>query len=298
MRIITRSFINDLFTANSLIFQNAFEGHAPSWPKVAMEAPSSTSENRYPWLKALKGMREWIGDRVIAQLEVDGYRIFNQKFENTIGISKDDLEDENEGVYKPAIQDLGQTAAELPDRLVWSLLKAGFTSLCYDGQYFFDNDHPVINADGTMGVANNTGGGTGEAWFLLSTSRPIKPLIFQNRRGARLTRMDADTDEAVFSRDEYRYGVDMRCAAGFGLWQMAYGSKQPLTAANYEAARANILGRTGDYGRPLGLKPDLLVVGPTNEGAGRAIVKAATGAAGATNVWVGSAELHVESLLA
>nr|WP_295470261.1 Mu-like prophage major head subunit gpT family protein [Mesorhizobium sp.] len=81
-------------------------------------------------------------------------------------------------------------------------------------------------------------------------------------------------------------------------WQMAYGSKQTLNAANYEAARGAITGMTGDHGRPLGLVPDLLVVPPTLEGAGREILKSALVNGGESNKWANSAELLMVPWLA
>ena len=62
----------------------------------------------------------------------------------------------------------------------------------------------------------------------------IKPVIFQRRRDYDLRRMDTRDDEHVFMRDAYRYGVDARVNAGYGLWQLAYGSKQTLNADNYK----------------------------------------------------------------
>jgi phage major head subunit gpT-like protein len=36
--------------------------------------------------------------------------------------------------------------------------------------------------------------------------------------------MDSSTDQNVFMKKQFLYGVDCRDNAGFGLWQMAYGS--------------------------------------------------------------------------
>ena len=62
------------------------------------------------------------------------------------------------------------------------------------------------------------------AWFLFDTSRAIKPLIFQQRKKPEFVSMDASNDQNVFMKKQYIYGVDCRDNAGFGLWQMAYGS--------------------------------------------------------------------------
>lgn len=63
-----------------------------------------------------------------------------------------------------------------------------------------------------------------DMWFLLCTSKAIKPFIFQNRRKPTLVVKDSPEDDNVFFHNEHLYGVDMRCNAGFGLWQLAYGS--------------------------------------------------------------------------
>lgn len=68
-------------------------------------------------------------------------------------------------------------------------------------------------------------------WFLLCTSKPIKPLIFQEREAPKFVSLTSDTDENVFNRKEYIYGVDSRGNAGYGFWQMAYGSNGTVAEA-------------------------------------------------------------------
>lgn len=62
------------------------------------------------------------------------------------------------------------------------------------------------------------------AWYLLCTSRPIKPLIWQQRKAAKFVSKTAETDDNVFMSKKFIYGADSRGNAGFGFWQMAYGS--------------------------------------------------------------------------
>jgi len=66
--------------------------------------------------------------------------------------------------------------------------------------------------------------GADTAWYLLCTSRPLKPLIYQERKAPRFVALDQETDDNVFMRKQYLYGVDARSNAGYGFWQMAYGS--------------------------------------------------------------------------
>ncbi|WP_347134068.1 Mu-like prophage major head subunit gpT family protein [[Clostridium] symbiosum] len=66
--------------------------------------------------------------------------------------------------------------------------------------------------------------GKDDAWYLLCTTRPIKPLIYQQRKKAKFVSKTAENDDNVFFQKTYLYGADSRGNAGFGFWQMAYGS--------------------------------------------------------------------------
>lgn len=293
---INRANLRSLFTGYKTVFQNAFDGAPSAWSQVAMDVPSTTSQEVYPWLGQTTRFREWIGDRVIQNLKSHDFTIKNRSFENTVGVDKDAVQDDTYGVYKPVIAQLGLDAKQHPDELVFNLLTSGASSLCYDGQYFFDTDHPVETATGTASVSN-TQGGTGPEWYLLDMTRIVKPIIKQTRTPYNFVAMDQETDEQVFSAKQFRYGVDARLNVGFGLWQLAYSSGQDLTEDSYEAARAAMQELTGDNGRPLGIRPSLLVVPPSLEGKARKLLNADANNYGATNVWKGSADLLVTSWL-
>lgn len=62
------------------------------------------------------------------------------------------------------------------------------------------------------------------AWYIVDNSRPIRPTILQKNKEIKFVAMDKEDDENVFMRDKFRYGVDSRCNAGYGLWQLAYKS--------------------------------------------------------------------------
>jgi phage major head subunit gpT-like protein len=291
--IINQANLADLFVGFKAAFNTGFRSVEPKWQRVATLVPSSTKEEHYAWIGQFPKLREWIGDRHIKGLAASDYRIKNKKYEATVEVPRDDLDDDTYGVFAPMFQEMGHAAAVHPDELIFALLKNGFAELAYDGQYFFDTDHPV-----GAGVVSNHGGGAGTPWYLLDVSRPLRPLIFQKRRDYDLKYMTDRQDEHVFMRDAYRYGVDARCNVGFGFWQQAWGSKTALDATNYEAARAAMLAFKSDEGRPLGIMPNLLVVPPALEGAARKLLLAETDAAGATNPWRGTAELLVVPWLA
>lgn len=295
-RPITAQLLSDLFTGHKTNFRNAFAGVTPDWSKIATEINSSAGTEKYDWLGQWPRIRKWVGDRVIKQLSAHGYSVENEDWESTIAVKRKHIEDDQLGIYGPMFQDLGRTTAAFPDELVFPLLANGHQATCYDGQNFFDTDHPVtVNGEDTS--VSNTIAGAATPWFLLDTSRGLKPLIYQNRRAFDLVALDKPTDPNVFMRAEYIYGVDGRAAAGYGFWQMAVRSQAALDAAGYKAARAKLASFRDDEGKPLGTKGTLLVVPSSLEGDGREVLFNERNAAGATNVWRGTADLLVSAWL-
>lgn len=291
--MINRASLQAAFTGFKTIFNNAFSAAESQFEKVAMVVPSSTSKETYAWLGLTTRFREWLGDRVVQNLMTHDYTIKNRSFENTVGVSRDDLEDDTIGVYTPLIASLGQDAKTHPDELIFALMAAGFDSLCFDGQYFFDDDHPVLDENGKAQSVSNLQAGASTPWFLLDVSKPIKPFIFQRRRDYQFVAMDKLDDEQVFTQKQFRYGVDCRVNAGFGLWQLAFASKAALDETNYAAARAAMMSLKGDNGKPLNIRPGLLVVPPALEATAKKLVLADTMANGATNIYKQSADVLV-----
>lgn len=301
MAIITPALITSLRTGYSQAFQDALAATPTDWEKVATRVPSSNASNTYGWLGQYPKLREWVGDRVVKDMAAQGYQITNKLYEGTVGVKRTDIEDDNVGIYTPLFAEMGRAAKAHGDELVFGLLAAGESTLCYDGQNFFDTDHPVypnVDGSGTATLVANLQAGVGAPWYLLDTSRALKPLIFQERTTPELEAMTATNDEGVFVRDEYRYGIRYRCNAGFGFWQMAYKSKATLDAANFNAAMAAMQSIRADGGRPLGIKPTVLVVPPSLRAAAIEIVKNERLASGASNPNFGAVELIVSPWVA
>ena len=288
--IVSQASLDALRVGFKAEFQRALTMAPPMKDRVAMMVKSSTFESRYGWLKKLSGMREWIGPRVADNLEESSYSIQNRHFEKTVVVDRNDIEDDNLGQYSTMFAEMGELTAALPEQLVWGLLNAGFTTSCFDGQFFFSTTHPINDAAGNAVTYANTDGGAGTPWFLLCTNRTVKPIIYQERKAPEFVTQDQPDLHGVFNNRMFTYGVDLRCNVGYGFPQMAWGSRQTLSAANYAIARAAIQNMKGDGGRPLGLVPNLLVVPPSLESDARRILNSEYGAGGVTNEWKGTAE--------
>ena len=142
--MITADILRDLFTGFNASFAKGFGAPESQYKRIATVVPSKSASNTYGWLGKSPKFREWLGDRVIQNMAAHGYAIINKNFETTVGVDRNDIEDDNIGIYSALFEELGQGAAEFPDELVFGLLKDGITKLCYDEQPFFDANHPVF----------------------------------------------------------------------------------------------------------------------------------------------------------
>jgi phage major head subunit gpT-like protein len=321
---INAANLNALYITFDTIFQRGFEKPPSYYDKIATVTRSASAQTLYPFLGRTTKFSEWLDERHMQALERHGYTITNKHFENTVKIDRNDLEDDQYGTYEPMIEQLGIDTKVHPDTLLFTMLKnatsnidspsAASAVVGYDGKTFFSSTgHPVgpqNNASDDSNVANIDTGGSGAYWFLIDCSRAIRPFIFQIRKEYQVTRMNAETDEAVFMKREFRYGVDGRVNVGVGLWQLAYASNQDLSnPAKYGAAISAMKSIKTDAGLPFGAlnnrKGIYLLVPPSLEEVARQLLNsefmAGVGSSSSvptTNIWRNSADLIVSEYLA
>lgn len=296
--LVNKQNLRTIFIGLKSTYQNAFNQTPTEWQQIAMVVPSSTKEENYAWLQRFPKMREWAGEKVVKQLEGHSYTIRNKDWEATIEVDRNDLEDDTMLGYAQQAQGAGQSAAELPADIIGRLLSGGFTSRCYDGQYFFDTDHPVgsgsVSNKGTKAlsavsyaaaqasygearsamrgfmdnegenlrvlpgllvvpprledVANylmtaerfpdntpNTYKGTAKVlvwpglatdteWYLFDVTKPVKPLVYQERKKPVFVEQTNMESDDVFLNKKFKFGAEARSNGGYGFWQMGFGS--------------------------------------------------------------------------
>lgn len=61
-------------------------------------------------------------------------------------------------------------------------------------------------------------------WYLLDTTRAVRPIVLQMRQDFEFMSLEGDT-ETGFLRDQYYYGIRARYNAGYGEWRGAFGSQ-------------------------------------------------------------------------
>jgi len=296
--IVNASTLKAIFVNLKTTFNNAFDAAPNQWQDVAMVVPSTARSNDYKWLSGFPRMQKWIGDKAVKALSASGYSITNDDWEATVEVDRNDIEDDNLGIYAPQAQMAGFSAKQLPDEIVFDLVNKAFSTQCYDGQYFFDTDHPVngqsvsnkgskkLSAASLAAAKASYGAGrtamkkfkddegrplnitpnlllvppaledeantlmtvdrledgkanpykntakvvvapwltSDDAWFLLDTTKPVKPFIYQERKKPVFVEQTDPQADNVFNRKKYKFGAEARAAGGYGFWQLAYGS--------------------------------------------------------------------------
>lgn len=105
---------------------------------IAMMGGGSGAATVHAWLCQIGSMREWVGDRVLANIKSGKLTVVNRDFEKTITIRRNDIKDDQVGLYTPLIQAMGVNAGGLWLKLgALALLQNG---LWADGKAFFVAD--------------------------------------------------------------------------------------------------------------------------------------------------------------
>lgn len=132
-------------------FVKAVQAATPFYPTVCNIMPSQGADENYGMLGDMPGVREWLGDRLFKELRAGTYSIVNKEWESSLLIKKNDIADDRIGLYPTLMENLAAEAAYHPDELFFQALIAGESSVCIDGQYFYDTDH----AWGDSGTQSN-----------------------------------------------------------------------------------------------------------------------------------------------
>lgn len=105
----------------------------------------------YVWLSMPPTLREWIGSRQAKGLGAAGFEIKNRHYEATMEILLRDLRRDKTGQLRTRMSEFAERGLTHFASLLSTLIVNGESSVCYDGQYFFDTDH----SEGASGSQSN-----------------------------------------------------------------------------------------------------------------------------------------------
>lgn len=119
--------------------------------QVANLFGSDQASETYNFLGQSPAMREWIGGRQAKGFNGDGITILNRHYEATVEVQKKDARRDKTGQIEARMAELADRGQTHWGSLLSSLLIDAETTVCYDGQYFFDTDH----SEGDSGSQSN-----------------------------------------------------------------------------------------------------------------------------------------------
>lgn len=119
---------------------------------LSMLFNSNQESETYVWLGQSPAMREWIGGRNAKGFRENGITIANKKYEATLEIPVDWMRRDKTGQILVRVNEMARRANAHWAGLLSTLIIAGESAVCYDGQYFFDTDH----SEGDSGSQSNS----------------------------------------------------------------------------------------------------------------------------------------------
>ena len=120
--------------------------------RTSIYVDSDEETEHHAWMGGIPGMRErGEGSRLAKQVRDFNWSIRNKKFDATINVPLDLLRRDKTGQLQSRINDLSIAGERHWSSLLSTLVEDGESSLCYDGQFFFDTDH----SEGDSGTLSN-----------------------------------------------------------------------------------------------------------------------------------------------
>lgn len=118
---------------------------------VANQFNSDQSSETYPFLGQSPVMREWVGGRQAKGWSSNSLTVTNKHYEATLEIALRDLRRDKTGQIQARIGEFVDRQQTHWASLLSALIAAGPSTVCYDGQFFFDTDH----SEGESGAQSN-----------------------------------------------------------------------------------------------------------------------------------------------
>ncbi len=145
---ISRKNMDFLFKSFNMNFASGIERVPDSWQKFCGTIQSGTAANVYPFLEQFGGMREWIGERQLKNVSTRKIEVVNRDFEDTVIIPRNDIEDDQYGIYSTLIAQMGYNAGKIWQDLAVEALMSNPSWI--DDTAFFSSgrvygDSPIAN---------------------------------------------------------------------------------------------------------------------------------------------------------
>lgn len=152
--------VSELAIHNAAIYGAFFEQLegtiGDSWvPQLTTFIRTDQETVKHRWLRRGPVMTEWQGQRSLSRLDADSYDLSNVVFSSGLEVTTDELRRDQSGQIIIRARELADDAALHPENRLSTVIQAGNATACYDGQFFFDTDHPYTDTAGAAATQSN-----------------------------------------------------------------------------------------------------------------------------------------------
>lgn len=228
------SAINRVFQEYNTTLLKSLDDAPRVSPAYAMEVPSSSRSTLHGWLADQSSVSEWLGKRKARSMGTRHWEVVNRSWELTYQFEVNQILDDLSGLVASAIMKArsnGGKWARHEDTLCAAALEAGTTANCYDGQFFFDTDHPTDLEGITSGTFSNVITGALTHANLYVALKRI--LGFKNPDGSPMVppgaKLKLMTPPALMDAvDSILFVKSLTAAAAYALFGTSGASENPL----------------------------------------------------------------------
>jgi len=117
--------------------------------ELGLYYPTDQKTEKHKWLGTAPELREWKGGREAHKPRDYGFELSNVLYEATIDLSLDDINRDKTGQIQPFIDGMVERYNNQWNKLATDLLNAAESTVCYDGEFWVDTDHPIPGTGST-----------------------------------------------------------------------------------------------------------------------------------------------------
>jgi phage major head subunit gpT-like protein len=121
----------------------AIDATTVHYPRLTTRLTSDKASEKYSFLGTVPAMKAWGTGRLASGLLTETYDVENEKYEITIAVPRDWIDDDQTQQIRLRIREMGERAAGHKDQLIESLINNGASTgfHSYDGVPFFSDAH-------------------------------------------------------------------------------------------------------------------------------------------------------------
>lgn len=153
--LVNAASLRAVFVSLSSVFNSTLTGVPDDYIQTCMVVPSTGKGVDYAWLSRFPKMRLWLGDKHRKALALNKYYVANQDFETTVEVDRNDIEDDQLGIYATQAQMAAQSAGEIYSDLADGLKNAAFTATGMDGVAYYATTHTLTSNAGAVATYSN-----------------------------------------------------------------------------------------------------------------------------------------------